>query len=351
MIIPSDTGRHIEHHNGIAALSHTRLALPDLENQSAALLKPIVAGVCRSDLREIAATRYGRTDFGHEIVATVAATTPELADRRGSTVVFDPHPPLAARSSGFADVVSLCGTPDNVRAALVPAPPGVAADVAVFTEPLACAVHCARRASELTRDPAASIAIFGAGMTGTLIAAALTATGRSCRLTNRSSQRLQFLRHRRALPARVLDPDPIGDAATVILATAALTASDLDTALSMLAEGGTVILFSGTTPAQEIAGIDVDAVRRHQRHARVTVPGYQPAFFAGSYGATRADFETAGELLAAPPTLDGWSPARCTRRLITQQLGLDDAADHLNAALTHPHFGKTLIWINPAEHR
>ncbi|TDP28225.1 hypothetical protein [Nocardia ignorata] len=346
------TYRRIEHRDHTAFLTTATIAAESsVLATDKAVLAPRVVGVCRSDLREINGTRFGRSDFGHEIVGDVLDTSPALADLRGRTVVFDPHPKLARRTSGFAELVELTGDSRQLRAALIPIPVGLPDRVAVFTEPLACAVHCATRLHTVTADlalaPETTIAVYGAGMAGTLISAVLTATGHKSVLLNPSGPRLVFLRRRHALPSRAFESrhhrPPFQ---RVVVATATATQQVLATCLDMLADDGLLMLFAGTQPGDRLGTIDIDQVRRTED---TQLSGSSQRYhLAGTHGADRADFHTALTLLQQAPDA-GWSPSMCVKRLTTQILELDAAADHLTASAAHGGLGKTIIQIRPPD--
>ncbi len=351
------TYQRIEHHDQAAFMTSVTLAETELGNGcSTVLLAPHMVGICRSDLREISGTRYERRDFGHEIAGTVFAAPPALADLHGRTVLFDPHPALTGRTSGFAEIVELTGEPQQLHAALVPVPAGLPDRIAVFGEPLACAVHCVTRMHEVTAelaiDPHSPIAVVGAGMAGTLISAVLTAQRHRCVLVNRKSERIEFLRDRRALPPEMLRPVPRHTQFNrVVLATAAATPDYLVTCRRMLADAGALLIFAGTQPGScYLHGIDIDPVRRNQL-ARTVHGNGRYYTVAGTYGATRADFLAALSLLSQPSGTDGWSLATCAQRLTTRIVGLAEAADCLTASAVGGVLGKTIVQIHPAIHR
>ncbi|MFQ6327054.1 hypothetical protein ACLMAL_13070 [Nocardia sp. CWNU-33] len=345
------TYRRIDHRDHTAFLTTATVAgVSSVLATGNVVLAPRAVGVCRSDLREISGIRFGRRDFGHEIIGSILDCTPALANLRGRTVVFDPHPKLAHRTSGFAELVELTGDSNQLRAALVPVPAGLPDRVAVFAEPLACAVHCATRLHTATADlalsPETTIAVFGAGMAGTLISTVLTATGHRSVLLNPSSPRIEFLRSRRAMPSGVLDSHQhCPPFQRIVVATAAATPQVLATCLDMLADDGLLLIFAGTRPGDRLDTIDIDRLRRTEDlHELSRSSGRY--HLAGSHGATRADFHTALKLLQQAPDA-GWSPSLCVERLTTQVLGLDAAADYLTANAARGGLGKTIVQIRP----
>ncbi|WP_062993811.1 hypothetical protein [Nocardia anaemiae] len=342
----------IEHRNRAAFLTTVETQLTSNENQSSTVLfAPHVAGICRSDLREVLGTRFGRRDFGHELVGTILTAPAPLKALEGRTVVFDPHPELTRRTSGFAEQVELTGDPGQLAAAFVPVPAGLDDPIAVFTEPLACAVHCVSRLHQVTAEggvgPHSPVAVVGAGMAGTLICAVLTAQGHPCVLINPHPERIEFLNARHVLPSEILHTGPSGARfQRVILATAAASPEHLATGIGLLQPGGLLMLFAGTQPAASLGEVDIDRVRREQLAHPVTSENKRVTV-AGTYGALHCDFLDALSLLTEQPGPTQWSLAVCVQRLTTRVLPLQGAADYLTVNADRGVLGKTLVYIRP----
>ncbi|MYW01924.1 alcohol dehydrogenase catalytic domain-containing protein, partial [Streptomyces sp. SID3343] len=99
-----------------------------------------LAGVCRSDLKEVARERHGASQFGHELVGVVTESTLPAALPAGARVVLDPNVRLA-RTTGFAAALYAAGPADLLTTALPRVPDALPARRAVFAEPVACARH------------------------------------------------------------------------------------------------------------------------------------------------------------------------------------------------------------------
>ncbi|QDG66778.1 zinc-dependent alcohol dehydrogenase family protein [Pseudarthrobacter sp. NIBRBAC000502772] len=155
------------------------------------LLRPIRVGVCGTDEHLLHGGFIAKFPLipGHEIVAEVAAygdgtTGPAV----GSEVVVDPtvfcgdcpsckrgQPGYCAsfgslgcdRSGGFADYMI-------ASASKIFPTGGLHADIAVLTEPTACALH---GVDVLALKPASDVLIFGAGPTGLILAQLLRMAG------------------------------------------------------------------------------------------------------------------------------------------------------------------------------
>lgn len=304
------------------------------------VLAPTLVGVCRSDLKEIAGERAVRRDFGHELVADVIASDP-AGILTGARVCLDPHP-VVERTSGFAELIEISGPEGDLLAALPRLPDHLPAEVAVFVEPLACAVHCVRRWSG-ERSPGttpASVAVVGAGMAGCLIAAVLEGEGARVTLWNRSPERLEELRRRDVLPGvalRSLREDAEERFDDVIVATSTLVPDVFEWALAHLRPGGSVVLYAGTHAGMDtVPGVDVDAVRRGQQ--RVRMPDGD-AWLVGSHGAVADDFRAAIDLLSDAENGLG----ERLRRAIVRRLTLEEAASVLPEQVGHAPFGKTVV--------
>ncbi|OKI46326.1 hypothetical protein A6A29_29820 [Streptomyces sp. TSRI0281] len=314
------------------------------------VIAPQRIGVCRSDLRELRSDRHQRRDFGHEIVADVVAATKGVAVSVGQRVVLDPHPQLHTRTSGFGQLVELSGTPDLLRDALVPVPRTMGVDRAVFTEPLACACHCIERlhtvTDELGMDRQGPVAVVGAGMAGALIAAGLHASHVPVTVVNRGHERLDFLRRREFLPNPVLGgPDGSPLFSRTVLATAYAEPAQIRQALDLLLPGGLLLLFAGTRPGMELAGVDIDDLRRRERLAHVRVDG-RPLAIAGTHGALRTDFEHALQLLNRAANGE-WRLGPAVERLVTRRMTLAQAARLLPEHADRGFLGKPVVVPTP----
>jgi cyclitol reductase len=297
------------------------------------LVRVRLAGICRSDLKEISGERSVRRDFGHEIVGEIVAAEPPVL-AIDSQVVYDPHLPVR-RTTGFAELMEIEGTCDNLASALVRIPHDLPDEASILIEPLSCAVHCVRRMEEAGRaigTDAGPVAVIGAGMAGVLITAVLKGEGVAVRLFNRSPDRLNDLR-RRAVLSDCLATGPPGVHAypRVVLATALATAPAMDTALSALADCGLLVLFAGTHQGFHHSGLDLDALRRAEHIA--SAPW---GCLAGTYGALRTDFEQATSLLRDTLYDDAV-------QLINGRISLHEAAKLMQAQAGIGLLGKTAI--------
>ncbi|MDT0317664.1 alcohol dehydrogenase catalytic domain-containing protein [Streptomyces millisiae] len=312
---------------------------PRPAGEHAVLVRVELAGVCRSDLKEIVGNRHGVSQFGHEIVGTVEESTlPELPP--GRRVGLDPNVPVA-RSTGFATRLWAAGPATALRDALPTLPSDAPARRLVFGEPLACAHHCLTAAARHRhRDLAGTrLTVLGAGTAGVLIAALAQTRGATVTLANRSADRLDFLRRRDAVTFPLHPPSelPADTADITVVATSFVHADVLTEALRLTTAGGLVLLYGGTAPGDTLPGLDVDldTVRRHEL-ATATRWGTKPLHVGGSYGTTPADFPAAVRALTDSPELR-------VERLVTHETTLAQLPALLREQAAGRPLGKTLV--------
>lgn len=332
-------------------------------------VRPRLSGICGSDL----ATVTGKSSFyfsslvsmpfvpGHEVVADLAEAV-TLPDGRelapGSRVVLDPVLSCAAR--GLADCpgcasgqTSRC---DRVTAghlspglqtgycadtgggwsrALVahvsqlhPVPAGLDDERAVLIEPLACAVHTARRAAP---GPDDHVLVVGAGAVGLFTLLALRAFTLAGRITVVAKHRRQVELAqafgasevlppgqalggvRRATRALRLDPElgpPYLMGGVDVAVDCAGSSGSLTTALRTTRAGGRVVLSGVPTGSPDLAPLwyrELELVGSYASARRGPGSGGEASSPAGLDA--RGDFELAAELAGTAP-LDGVVSAR-----------------------------------------
>src|ERR1035441_1460139 len=306
--------------------------------EARAVIAPSVVGVCRSDLRELAGVRAVRRDFGHEIVGRVVAAEPAALHClvEAPAVCLDPHVALT-RTSGFGELVEIVAPVEAVALALRPLPSPLSNALGIFVEPMACASHCVARALTSpapARHADGRVAVVGAGIAGTLIALNLEATDFEVDVFNRSSARLDVLREHGVFPSAALHRLAKAERRyqTVIVATTRLTPQTLQWAFDAIADGGTVVLYAGTTPGVPVDDMDVDSIRRDQRSITVERGG-RKVQLVGTHGAQAADFDRATDLLQQEGDN---APKTRLARLLGSELTLDEALIELPR---HAHSG------------
>ncbi|MFN2422082.1 MAG: zinc-binding dehydrogenase [Gemmatimonadota bacterium] len=203
----------------LAPVRFTRIAEPPLPGPRWARVRPLLAGVCGSDLATVTAS--GSTYFapftsmpfvlGHEVVGEVVETGPEVARVRvGDRVVL--FPPLHCEVRGIEQKCAPCragmvGHCTNVTRGMIapgiqtgfcrdtgggwgeslvahdvqlfPLPASLSDRTAVLVEPLACCFHAVERA---VVPDGATVLVLGVGSIGALTLVALRAIARPVRV-------------------------------------------------------------------------------------------------------------------------------------------------------------------------
>ena len=303
-----------------------------------------LAGLCRSDLKEIAGRRYGVGQFGHEVVGAVEESTLDTLPP-GSRVTLDPNVPVR-RGTGFATQMWVAGPAGRVTEALPVVPYEVTARRLVFTEPVACVRHCVAAVSRhLGRGlDGARVAVLGAGTAGVLIAGLARAAGATVVLGNRSVDRRVFVRERLDVAVCAMTELLSSGVDIVVVATSFVLPVVLSEALRVVVPGGLVLLYGGTAPGDVLSGldcggvpVDLDTVRRGETAVRAGWRG-KPVTIGGSYGTVAEDFTVAVRALV---DLDpGVLPVE---RLITSEVRLADLPEVLRAQVSGRPLGKTLV--------
>jgi len=220
--------------------------------------------------------------FGHELAGVVIARGSGVrAFREGDRAV--PANSAPCRTCRFCAVgrEQLCGDllfvngayaesialPARlVRENLVPLPPGLAAARAAFAEPLACALHGIERGGVAA---GMTVAVFGHGPLGCLLALVARARGARVLLVGRTGWRLERVK---ALDiARCLDASELPDIVDGVRSLTGGRGADVtvdatgrpevwEQAVGSVGRGGTVVLFGGCAPGTTMA---LDTRRAH----------------------------------------------------------------------------------------
>lgn len=340
-------------------------------------VRPLLSGICGSDLATItgASSLYLSPlvslpfTLGHEVVGTLLDDAPGW--RAGTRVTLDPVLSCAARGTGPCPACTSGGTHRCAHVTLGHVTPGLQTgycrdtgggwsgslvahvsqlhavpetlpdERAVLAEPLACAVHVARRAFV---EQGSSVLVVGAGTVGLLVLHALRALTPAGRVT-------VVAKHpRQARLARDLGADE------VVPPSGATTAVRRSTsAVRLSPERGVDLLLGGVDVAVECTGSPsalAQALRTTRAGGRVVLAGMPPpadltpAWFrelelVGSYAASADDHRVALDLLG-DPRLTGlrtsWHPLSRYRE------ALDEAGDagrlglvKVGFDLTHEH--------------
>ena len=250
---------------------------PVPENGRGELLVTVMAsGICGSDVMEWYRSRKAPLVLGHEISGVVVGVGESVeAFREGQRIAASHHVPCntcrycrrghhtvceTLRTTtffpgGFSEYLRLPQI--NVDRGVYPLPDDVSFEEATFTEPLACVLRGFRRTD---MQPGDSVLVVGSGISGLLyvkLAAALGA-GRIF-ATDIAEERIdaarrfgaEFAFHADQLGADVIRENNDGYLAdVVVICTGARSA--VETALSCVERGGTVLVFAPTDEGVEI---------------------------------------------------------------------------------------------------
>jgi threonine dehydrogenase-like Zn-dependent dehydrogenase len=319
-----------------------RIAAPP--GEARVVVSVLVAGICRSDIKELIGQRHALTTFGHELVGRVESIEGASAPCVGSRVILNPMIPIR-RTTGFATHLVASGDPSAIAAAFTSVPDVIDVDRLVFTEPLACAVHATNKFQGFLRRSCGegknSIAVLGAGLFGLLIACVLRRGGASVILANRSAGRFASIRQfsiDEGVELKLfseLEPDVV-DAA--IVASTLVTPEIIELAASVTRRGGLIHVFAGTRPGDRYGcpPLDVDHLRRHEELHKV--PGSEKGhFMSGSHGAPPDAYVTAGNLLTSDRA------PLAAERLVTGRVALPAVAERLPELAREGWSGRILV--------
>lgn len=285
-----------------------------------ALIQPRYTGICSADIRELRGERPGRSDFGHEVVGTVLRCTHPMF-RDGDSVVMNPFV-KTDRETAFAEMMYLATSDALVSSALVKVP----SDDLQFAlaEPLACAIHAARRSALQETGPRL---VLGAGFFGYLLYHYLEYVGVPVALANRSSDRLTDLAGR--IPTLCTLPnleEGAGNFVTVFLTQSRLSRDDVGAAAHLLRDHGEAILFGAFDPS---ADPQLHVTRKQQERVLVTQNGKR--FYAqGTLDASLTDLQEAVAVLSRVEF------ARKLAPILAAPLSFKQGADHLMRRASSP---------------
>ncbi|MCK1635453.1 medium chain dehydrogenase/reductase family protein [Bradyrhizobium sp. 162] len=313
-----------------------------------------LAGLCRSDLREALGERAVRSDFGHELILRVLRAPGESSLQVGDRVVYDPHIEIE-RTSGFAEMLFARGSPEALKKAFLRVPEAMPDEIALFCEPMACAVHAARALQRHYRPSngqatARAVAFTAAGLASVLQAKILQAEGVAVTLYNRTWPRIEALR--RSAVIETIDSSLLAAAVSdsfdaVVTSGAYSDAASLEVAFRIVRPGGLVLLFGGTHPGECTFGLlDTDGIRKSERLQSVTISG-KVVLVGGTYGATTADFADAIDMLHQSAN------SLCVRNLLDRRVRLSELPSHIREVNSGQRlsYGKTPVETRPLQNK
>ncbi len=313
------------------------------------LIRVVQVGVCATDVHIHSGYYTGRFPLipGHEVVGVVESMGAEVSGLRvGEQVSVNPNIPCGRCAFCRAGRLGLCQDPRGcgstatgffaefvcVPQALVFSVEGLPLDTAVFTEPAACAMH---GVETLQVRPGSSALVLGAGPTGLLLAQLIAASGASAvtvagpvpyQLTTATALgATSVVPLERGAPetnqARLLAASGGEGYDIVVEATGAVEVGNICVPLTR--NGGTVLIYGVTKPAETIAVHPFDIFRRE-------------IVIKGSY----AEMTSFGAAIAALRA----GRAR-TGGIITHRFALEDYAAALDAVAHDDSAHKVVITI------
>lgn len=308
------------------------------------VIRPLIVGICRSDVKEFLGTRTIRHDFGHEILGEVLIGSEPSLPAAGDLVVLDPHI-LINRESAFGELLIASGSVDAMTRAFVKVPATVPKEKLVFVEPLSCAQHCVSNLKLFLQSDylsGYSVCIVGAGMTGILIGLLCKYYGADVTIVNRGEERLNFLRTTSIFAKeKVVSTGQIKGAFDVVIPTTTFLQPEvLELCAKLIKDNGTILLYGGTKKGDLFPGseVDVDEIRREQKKKVLTI-GTKSFRVCGTHGARTDDFRTIIDLLSeAQDKLP-------VERLIRARIKLADVPEVIAAMAREDSLGKTVVEI------
>lgn len=283
------------------------------KHEHAVLIRPRYTGVCSADIRELRGERPGRSDFGHEVVGTVMVST-HRQFAAGQCVVLNPFVKIE-RETGFAEMMYLGGSEQDIAMALLPSP---SAEMKFsIAEPLACVIHAAGRSACEMRQPTL---VLGAGFFGLLLYCYLECKGIPVSLANRNNDRVIELSNRIPWLRIVGDLAQCqGRFASVFMMQARIELADVTTAATLIREEGEVILF-GAVERRDAP--DLYAARNGQRRVPYADRGHR-LYLQGTLDASTADLQEAIATLARSDFAQMIAP------IFAEPLSFEEGAIHL----------------------
>jgi L-iditol 2-dehydrogenase len=232
------------------------------------LIQMSLCGVCGTDIMKVYDDSISKpVQLGHEIVGVVADAGAGVGQfRKGQRVALAHHAPdfgshytrrgsetvdplfkaTNVDPSGFADFIRVPGT--LVPHTVLPIPDGMPDERAVFMEPVACCLRALDRARVVEGD---TVMVVGVGAIGLLFVPLLRDRSATVLAVDLRPERLKLAIEWRASAGIELGrDDPVAVAQSMsegrgcdLVILTVVNASTIETALSALRDGGTILLF------------------------------------------------------------------------------------------------------------
>jgi threonine dehydrogenase-like Zn-dependent dehydrogenase len=310
---------------------------------SGLLVKPIVVGVCQSDIKEVTGQREGESQFGHELVGTVVDKWGDIAFDIGDIVCYDPNI-LLNRGSGFSRLIPFDSEPEALENAIYKVSGEFDVRRLVFAEPLSCALHCISNITNyIKRDNLSgySIGVIGAGNAGILIGMSASKLEAEVVIINRDAERLSFLEAMKFFPSTSLKKidgkiDPLD---IVIITTTFITEDLLKRSFELIKENGIVVLYGGTKESDRLEDtkIDINTIRKNELIQGITWKNKKIKLL-GSYGTDSKSYSKAISWLK-----DKSDNKMKLEKLITKEISLEEFPNLLKDMVNAKTFGKVIV--------
>lgn len=314
-------------------------------NKYLVVIKPILMGVCRSDLKEMLGERSSRHDFGHEVLGKVYWAGKKVPLSQGNIVTFNPNINIS-RNSGFSEFLIASGSTRELKEAFPLVESGETEYLRklVFCEPMSCAQHCVASLLKYlckSRLDGLSVGIVGAGMAGTLIGLIVKYMGAKITLFNRTEDKLEFLVKNNIFSMnelQLLGKTSIDKFDVIIPTTTFLYQPILRFSANAIKEDGLILLFGGTQEKDTFPGstCNIDRIRRKEDIGKVQI-NKKSFNVGGTHGSILADYYQSVEMLIKHPDCFP------VEHLIASEISLSQLPETLLHLGANNYFGKTVV--------
>lgn len=307
------------------------------------VVRVLAAVTCATDAKMAAAGAHPAlgplpAGLGHEVAGVVETVGEGAAPRAGDAVVVANSAPCGAcracregRPNLCADMTYLTGAfaerlrvPARIAARNVhPLPDGMAPEVAATAEPLACAIHSARRIGDVAGRV---VLVLGGGYQGRMLAGLLARAGAEVHVADPHPERRDAALRGGALAAHPAPRDPgaaralagalPGGAGADVVVEAVGRPETWALAPLLARSGGEVLVHGGVPSGAEVA------IPAHDVH-------YREVTIRGAYHHTPDTFAEALRVLRDPP-FD-------ITDVLREPIGLDDVPETLRVSRGEKH--------------
>ncbi|MBP7215934.1 MAG: FAD-dependent oxidoreductase, partial [Candidatus Omnitrophica bacterium] len=322
--------------------------------EDGAIVKILLAGICRADVKEVQGSRTILKDrgplFGHELVGVVAAAGKSTHFKRGDRVVFNPNV-TRNRTTGFAEYFILR---DKADESLIRVPARMPSVIAVFAEPFSCILHSVKRLLNITGYNdfrGKKVAIIGAGNAGLSYAwlvdylrgeaTVFNLPEPDPRITFIHANKLLVRERIRSLEYAMLYKDQFD---FVVVTTTLATTGIIFKGIALVKPSGYVHLYGGTREGDEFNAVNIDNLRKENIPMVLIEVENKIFYLSGAYGTTTQEF------LQTFSLFNQYRFSSLVRRNISGVISLRQLPELITAmaegSVDHP--GKVVVKLNNA---